>query len=106
MRDLRHRLLDTEKQMTRILQAMQDVEEKVTDMSTELSVSLSLCHCAIIDISQLCQSFSISCRPVFFSLLSFFCLTGSMLLQKHVHVLALPVYPSKYGPQYCFEQLR
>ena len=49
MRDLRHRLLDTEKQMTRILQAMQDVEEKVTDMSTELSVSSSLCHCTIIN---------------------------------------------------------
>ena len=65
MRDLRHRLLDTEKQMTRILQAMQDVEEKVTDVASELSVSSSLCHCAIIYISQLFQS-SRSCLQIFF----------------------------------------
>ena len=82
MRDLRHRLLDTEKQMTRILQAMQDVEEKVTDMSSGLSVSSLLCHCATIDISPLFQSFYRSCCQAVFGLLSFCCLVGSMLLQN------------------------
>lgn len=47
MRDLRHRLLDTERQMTRILQAMQDVQEKVADLSGDLSVSAAFYYCAL-----------------------------------------------------------
>ena len=100
MRDLRHRLLDTEKQMTRILQAMQDVEEKVTDMSTELSVSSSFCHCAII---HPFQDHVVGCFLIFLILLPHGFYVAPEIFSRNLPLL--PVYPSKYGPQCCCEQL-